>query len=199
MAQLIFYDQHHLYEVDGEKYDSVSEVIRFLSREEYDDINQYTLDNAAERGKAVHKACEVLYKYGKAEVTADIEPYVTAFLQFLKDNKCEFADIEKPVADTQNKIAGTPDYCGTVNGTEAIVDVKAQSAIKKTLVKAQLNGYRRIRVASGHKPAKALYCLQLLNTGKYRCYPVAVDESEWAACLTLHRAAARVHGRGKID
>ena len=60
MAQLIFYDTGHTYEVDGTKMDSVSEILRFLSKEEYDDINQYHLDNAAERGTAVHKSCEAL-------------------------------------------------------------------------------------------------------------------------------------------
>ena len=101
MAQLIFYDTGHTYEVDGVKMDSVSEILRFLSKEEYDDINQYHLDNAAERGTAVHKACEALYKYGSVECTPDVEPYVMAFLQFLKDHKCDFTDIERPLADVE--------------------------------------------------------------------------------------------------
>ena len=37
MAQLIFYDNEHLYEVDGVRMDSVSQVIRFLSREAYEE------------------------------------------------------------------------------------------------------------------------------------------------------------------
>ena len=145
MAQLIFYDTGHTYEVDGVKMDSVSEILRFLSREEYDDINQYHLDNAAERGTAVHKACEALYKYGSVECTPDVEPYVMAFLQFLKDHKCNFTDIERPLADVERCIAGTPDLCGTVDGEEAIVDMKAQASVHKSLVKAQLNAYRSAR------------------------------------------------------
>ena len=199
MAQLIFYDNKHLYEVDGVKMDSVSEVLRFLSREVYDDINQYTLDNAANRGTAVHTACEVLYKYRQVECTHDIEPYVMAFLQFLKDHKCEFTDIEKPLADTDLGIAGTPDFCGTVDGEESIIDMKAQTAIKKTLVKAQLNAYKRLREVNGKPPVKRLYCLQLMNDGKYRLYPVAIDDTEFAACLKLHTALKFKHSRGKID
>jgi hypothetical protein len=179
--------------------DSVSEVLRFLSREAYDDINQYKLDNAADRGTAVHKACEVLYKYKSVECTPDIEPYVMAFLQFLKDHKCEFSDIEKPLADVELGIAGTPDLCGTVDGEEAIVDMKAQSAIKKTLVKAQLNAYRGLRIKNGKPTPVKLYCLQLMNDGKYRLYPVAVDDTEWSSCLALHRALKTKHERGKIN
>lgn len=199
MSQLIFYDDHHRYEVDGVPLASVSEVLRFLSREEYDDINQYKLDNAADRGTAAHKACEVLYKYKQVECTSEVEPYVMAFLTFLKDHKCEFTDIEYPLADADIGVAGTPDYCGTVDGVEAIVDVKAQSAIKKTLVKAQLSGYRHLRIKNGKPEPKALYCLQLMNTGKYRLYPVAIDDTEWQACLTLHNASKKKHSRGNID
>lgn len=199
IAQLIFYDNEHLYEVDGERCDSVSEILRFLSREEYDDINQYKLDNAAERGTAVHKACEALYKYGNIECTTDVEPYVRAFLKFLHEHKCEFADIEKPLADANAKIAGTPDLCGKVDGEEAIVDMKAQSVVHKTLVKAQLNAYRHLRVVNGKPEPQKLYCLQLMNDGNYRLYPVAIDDSEFQACLTLHMAARHKHSRGRID
>ena len=199
MAQLIFYDNAHVYEVDGVKMTSVSELLRFLSREEYGSIDQYRLDNAAERGTAVHKACEVLYKYGTVECTPEVEPFVMAFVQFLKDHKCEFNDIEKPLADVERGIAGTPDLCGTVDGEEAIVDMKAQAVIHKTLVKAQLNGYRDLRIKNGKPEAKKLYCLQLMGDGKYRLYPVKIDGTEFDACYALHSALQKKHSRGAID
>lgn len=179
--------------------DSVSQVLRFLSREEYSDIDQYRLDHAASRGTAVHTACEVLYKYKSVECTADVEPYVMAFAQFLKDHKCEFTDIEKPLADVEIGIAGTPDLCGTVDGEEAIVDMKAQAAIHKVLVKAQLNGYRHLRIKNGKPEPKKLYCLQLMGDGKYRLYPVAIDPTEWNACLALHNALKTKQPRGAIN
>lgn len=199
MAQLLFFDNDHTYEVDGVKQDSVSEVLRFLSREEYSDIDQYRLDHAADRGTAVHKACEVLYKYGAVECTPDIEPQVRAFIQFLKDHKCEFTDIEKPLANTELCVAGTPDLCGVVDGEESIVDMKSQSVVHKTLVKAQLNAYRNLRIKNGKPEPKKLYCLQLMTDGKYRLYPVAIDDTEWQACYALHTASKRKHKRGMID
>lgn len=196
---MIFYDDKHRYEVDGVEMDSISKILRFLSREEYSDINQYRLDNAADRGTRVHRACVALYKYKEVECEPDIEPYVMAFLQFIKDHNCEFTDIEKPLADTELWIAGTPDLCGTVDGEEAIVDMKAQSAIKKILVKAQLNAYRYLRIKNQKPEPKKLYCLQLMDNAKYRLYPVAIDDSEFQACLTLHKALTKKHPRGAIE
>ena len=95
MAQLLFYEQGHVYEVDGVKLPSVSEIIRFLSREEYSDINQYTLDNAAERGTAIHKATEAIDKYGKVEIEDGYVPYLQAYIKFLKEHNVNWVDIEK--------------------------------------------------------------------------------------------------------
>jgi hypothetical protein len=198
MANLIFYDTGHTYKVDGKELDAVSKVLRFLSREAYDDIGQFKLDNASERGTAVHKACEVLYKFGKVECDADIEPYVKAFLKFLQEHRCEFTDIETPLADIENGIAGTPDLCGTVDGEEAIINMKAQSVIKKVLVKAQLNAYKALRAVNGKTPPTRLYCLQLMPDEKYRLYPVAIDDTEWQACLALHKALKTKQQRGEI-
>lgn len=170
-----------------------------MSREEYDDINQYKLDNAADRGRDAHKACEALYKYGKIECDENIVPYVRAFMQFLKEHKCEFTDIEKPLADTERGIAGTPDFCGLVDGEESIIDLKAMQSVHKPLVKAQLNAYSHLRIVNGKLAATRLYCLQLMNTGKYRLYPVAIDPTEWNACLALHTALKKKHDRGMIE
>ena len=50
IAQLIFFEKGHIYEMDGEQLPSVSELTRFISREVYGDVAQFRLDNAAERG-----------------------------------------------------------------------------------------------------------------------------------------------------
>ena len=75
MATLLFFDQGHKYTLDGEELPSVSELCRFLSREIYGDVAQWRLDNAADRGTAVHKACESLDKFGSVDVQDAILPY----------------------------------------------------------------------------------------------------------------------------
>lgn len=199
MAQILFYDDKHEYVVDGERYASVSEVLRFISRDIYDDVNQYALDNAAQRGTDIHRACEALYKYKKVDCDPSIEGYVRAFLRFLNEHECEFSAIEKPIASKLLKVAGTPDYFGMVNGEHAIVDLKSNAQIKKTLVKAQLNFYNKLKIDNGMRRANKLYCLQVMSDGKYRLYDCAIDTTEMDACYNLHTALQLKHGRGIIE
>ena len=196
IAQLLFYDDKHVYELDGVKLPSVSEILRFISREVYSDISQFTLDNAAERGKAVHRACEQILKYKECEITDDNAGYIKGFVKFLKDNACDFTLIEKAMAGED--FAGTLDLYGTMNGKNVIVDIKTVSAVNKPLIKAQMNGYKILAEHNGHK-VDELYCLQLLKDGKYRIYQVAIDDTEFKACLTLHCAMNKKHGKGRIE
>ena len=116
MARLIFFDDTHTYTVDGEEFPSVSEISRFASREVYGEVSQFNLDNACSRGSAVHKATEILDKYGKCECDEDIEPYIRAYVQFRKDFGIkDYAHIEKSLAHEELKYAGTSDRIYTID------------------------------------------------------------------------------------
>ncbi len=118
MARLIFFDDTHTYTVDGEEYPSVSEISRFASREIYGEVNQFNLDNACNRGSAVHKATEILDKYGVVECAEDIENYIRAYVSFRKDFGIkDYAYIEKPLANEKNKYAGTIDRIYKIDET----------------------------------------------------------------------------------
>lgn len=120
MARLIFFDDTHTYTVDGEEFPSVSEISRFASREVYGEVSQFNLDNACSRGSAVHKATEILDKYGKVECEEDIEPYIRAYVQFRKDFGIkDYAHIEKSLAHEELKYAGTIDRIYTIDETFA--------------------------------------------------------------------------------
>ena len=175
----------------------MSEIIRFISRETYADINQYTLDNAAQRGTAVHKACEQIIKFGEAEVTEDIAPYVKAFISFCKEHSPEFVYAEK--AQACQDFAGTIDICCRMDGKRTLIDLKTVSAVNKPLVKAQLNGYKRLDESNSGEQVEQLFCLQLMADGRYRLYPVAMDSAEFDACFALHKSLAKKHKRGAIE
>lgn len=186
MGKLIFYESNHSYEVDGLKLPSVSEVIRFISREIYANATQFQLDRAADRGTRVHQACEGIDRYGSCEVDAEIEPYVMAYMDFLRKHKPEWKMIETSMCDLGRGYAGTLDRFGIINGKTYIIDLKSNSSIKPALVTAQLNGYAELAEANGHV-VDAIASLHLKKDGKYS-FVERERNNTFDACLTLHKA-----------
>lgn len=183
MARLLFYDADHRYELDGEVLPSVSEIIRFIKRETYDDVRQRMLDIASDRGTRAHKATQAIDLYGEVECDDDVVCYVTAYVQFLKDYAPRWQLIEKPLYNAELGFAGTIDRAGFIGDKRYIIDFKAQEQIKKPLVSAQLNGYGKLYTAFDE-----LACLQLMKNGAYRFHSIPRDDSTFMACLTLHNA-----------
>lgn len=197
MAKLLFFDTDHRYTLDGEELPSVSEVTRFISREVYGDIGQYNLDRAAERGTAVHKATEILDKYGTVEISTDIEPYIKAYISFRKEHECKWELIEAPRYDPDRRYAGTLDRLGTVDGELAIVDIKTTAVISpahKKIYTAALNLYRRM---FPEREINKLLIVQLRKDGTYKLHRLDIDDSLADACLTLHEALKKKPRRKK--
>lgn len=185
MATLLFFDEGHKYTLDGEELPSVSELCRFLSREIYGEITQYKLDNAAERGTAVHKATEVLDKYGTVDVQEDILPYLQAYLTFRKEHEVDWLKIEYAIHHPEDQYAGTIDRYGLLDGKKALVDLKSTYMVHKPLCAASLNLYRRALQANGIE-VEALYILHLRKDGTYKLVPFDMDDALPTALLTLH-------------
>ncbi len=184
MAQLLFFDEGHKYTIDGEELPSVSELSRFISREIYGDVGQFNLDRAADRGTAVHKATELLDKYGTVEIDEDISPYLKAYIAFRKEHKCEWQKIEYATHHPENLYAGTLDRVGTVDGKLVVLDIKTSSTIQKPLYTAQLNLYRKMLP----DPIEQLVILHLKKDGTYKLIDIPIDDTLADACITMHEA-----------
>lgn len=187
MATLLFFNQDHRYTLDGEELPSVSELCRFLSREIYGNVEQWRLDNAADRGTAVHKATEVLDKFSKVDVDDSILPYVQAYLKFRKEHKAEWQKIEFATHHPTDKYAGTIDRYGLLDGILSLLDIKTSYTIHKPLCSAQLNLYRRMLKANGLDVNK-LYILHLKKDGTYKLQPFDFDDTVPDGLLALHNA-----------
>ena len=187
MAKLIFFDDRHEYQVDGEIVPSVSEILRFISREVYGDVTQFRLDHAADRGHNVHSACEQLDRFGSAEIDAQIEPYINAYIQFRKDHKPVWSKIEYAMYSSEFGYAGTIDRQGVMDGKPIILDIKSSYKVETSLVTAQLNAYWRL-ANENYMDVAELWVLHLKKDGTYKLIQVQHDESTFLACLMLHNA-----------
>lgn len=195
MANLVFYDSGHVYELDGEKLPSVSELTRFISREVYGAVTQFTLDNAAERGTKVHKLCEALDKYGECEAPEDVSGYVMAYLKFLKEHRPEWREIETAHYHHDKLYAGTIDRCGTLDGRRVVLDIKTSSALQRTLYTAQLNLYRLMLA----EPVDALIIAHLKADATYKLVELPIDDALAGACITLHQSLKKKPRKKKGD
>ena len=188
MARLLFYDDTHRYTVDGEEVPSVSELIRFITRELYTDTPQYFMEGAAARGTLVHKATESLDEFGKVECEDDIAPYIQAYVSFLKDCQPNWEKIEWPICNGI-RYAGTVDRYGELDGKKVVLDIKTTQSISgmhKLLYGAQLTLYK-MAVELEH-PVEQLMVLQLKKDGSYKLIPIEENEPLALACLTMHEA-----------
>lgn len=182
MATLVFFDKNHEYKLDGETIPSVSEILRFISREIYGNVVQFNLDRAAERGRKIHKITEVLDKYGEAEVPEDLTGYINAYVKFHSEHEVKWEKIEYATHHNKKTYAGTIDRCGVVDGTKALVEIKTSSVIQKQLVTAQLTLYDDML----EKAAEELRVLHLKPDGTYKYILIPRDTDLANACLILH-------------
>lgn len=210
MSRLKFYDEDHRYELDGVEIPSVSEISRFASREVYtNDISKYALDNAKERGTAVHKATELLDTVGKCEIAPEYSGYINSYISFRQDfNIKTYLFIEKSIADdnAENSYAGTLDRVYEIDndfikavkkhckvdisdklGQLAIIDLKTSSSVQKVLAQIQLPAYANLIETNKIGDVGFVGILQLKNNGKYKLYPYDTNMELFNACLILHK------------
>lgn len=188
----------HTYTLDGIQIPSVSEVLRFASKEIYGNTSAQAMEIAADRGTMVHAATEALDRNGRADIDPDIEPYVRAYAKFLRDNKVDWHLIETHVVGRNRDYAGTIDRYGYLNGKLTLLDVKTTKTITarhKKLYAAQLTAYRdSFWAEDGYLldnpkvPIEQLVILQLKNNEGYEMHMVEPEEEIWNGCLALHKA-----------
>lgn len=214
---LKFYDEGHIYELDGRVIPSVSELSRFASREIYgNDISKYVLDKACERGTAIHKASEQLDLCGSCNIAHEYAEYINAYVKFRKDFKIkEYLLIEKSFSSQHLWFAGTLDrvyvidddfinavkkHCkkdiSNCKGMLAIIDLKSSSQVKKQLAQIQLPAYSYLLEENLKENRVAfLGILHLKKDGKYKLTQYDDNPELLYACLSLHTAFAKTKKR----
>ena len=204
MSDLMFDEVAHTYTMGGIEIPSVTTILSYI-RGDLSKLNRSVLDAAAERGKAVHAACEMMDYGGDPEYVPGIEGYLTAYQRFLWDYTPEWVGIESPVVSEGRTFAGTIDRWGFMrtdavhmDESPVVLDIKTiQSPTVETKIAlcAQTAAYAE---ALGYYEGCRRFGLFLKRDGNYRLFDCDEFEDEkgfsgeqiFAKCLTLYRHIA---------
>lgn len=130
MADLVFYDADHRYELDGVKVPSVTEICSHLAPPA--NVPPETLRMAAQRGSLVHELCELMdYDSLPDEIPPEVFGYLEAYRKFCRDYKTEWLLIESPVYSEALGYAGTLDRYGMIGGKPYVVDLKTTASMDR--------------------------------------------------------------------
>lgn len=138
---LEFFPETHTYLYDGLMLPSVSQILGMKYKNEYASVPPAMLENAAQRGTAVHKAVENYNNSGYDDGSEAVRNF--KFLQ--KQYGFEVLDSELPVVLFKDDVpiaCGRLDMTMLMDGETGIADIKTVSSLNKEKIAYQLNLYR---------------------------------------------------------
>lgn len=199
---LTFYPKAHQYILSQGSVNlqlpSVTQVIRFISNEFYNQIDYSTLQKAAARGTRVHEATELIDQCGWAPREEDIEGYIQAYERWKADFQPQIVATEWRgyhrtmfYAGTVDRIIRLPDQ--KTNGL-VLVDIKNTSTYHPLLVDVQLSGYAQMIESWPDMKIESTWGLQLRPNGSYKfelTQNLLSMKSYFNMCYALHNAVRK--------
>lgn len=157
---LEYFDDTHTYLYEGLMLPSVSRILGMKYKNEYSNVPPAVLNNAAQRGTAVHKAIENYNNSGYDDGSEAVRNF--KFLQ--KQYGFEVLDSELPLVlfkDDMPIACGRLDMTMMMDGETGIADIKTVSTLNKEKIAYQLNLYRIGLMQSYGVDAKFLKIIHL--------------------------------------
>ena len=172
-------DETHTYIVDGIIVPSVTQLLGIKFGHKYDDVSAETLNKAAERGTAIHKAIEEFCKGKKSDIVE-----VMDFDFLMNHYKFKVIENELPIildfdgetfAGRLDLILQKDEELGM-----AVADIKTTSTLDKEYLGHQLNLYRLGVEQSYGFNITSLYGIHLKD-GKRKVVNIPIKEETWLA------------------
>ena len=138
---LEYFDDTHTYLYDGLMLPSVTQILGVKYKNDYANVPPAVLNNAAQRGTAVHKAIENYNNSGYDDGSEAVRNF--KFLQ--KQYGFEVLDSELPLVIYKDDFpiaCGRLDMTMMMDGETGIADIKTVSTLNKEKIAYQLNLYR---------------------------------------------------------
>lgn len=192
-SELHFDSDNHIYTIDMEgqtlQLPSVTQLLRFVSREIYGDVPAHILENAADRGTRVHEAIEMAAKFGWMETDTDTLPYMLAYQEWEKEHGFKMLASEYRMYHLTRFYAGTADVLFMDGNDLCLMDIKTSKTILEGLTTAQLYGYSEALKSHGITVINS-YILHLKNDATYDFIKVDTRKGQtmFEACAFLHGA-----------
>ena len=137
---LEFYEEDHIYLVDGIIVPSVSQILDFRFGHKYDAVSPAVLARAAERGTGVHASIERFCKEGIDDGSKELRNF--KFLQGKYGFHVQASELPVIIEYDGLIAAGRFDLQIVMDGQYGGADVKSVSALDKERTAYQLNLYR---------------------------------------------------------
>lgn len=188
MDSLTLDEATHTYWVGKKKFDSVTKILQDLGlARNYQGISSFY----AERGKAVHRACELIDKgtLDNASLDPRVRPYVEGYRKFIRESGYQPQFWELPLYHPALGFAGTVDKLGSLNGRFGILDIKTSRSLDPA-VELQLCAYAVLWIESHpDSPPAFKYALQLTDDGGYKLHTKYSEASIelWLSAITVYR------------
>jgi len=195
--ELTFEEAPHIYRLNGEQIPSVSTIMKPLSNEYYQGVNDRTLSKAAEKGTNVHNAIDNWINFGFVDIPTENRPYMDAFLQWWDVTKPEVVGTEIRMYHKIRQYAGTCDLLCYISDKLTLIDYKTSYRIVEMLYGVQLEAYKQ--ALSSHKiEVEQKMVLHLAKDRQYKEHWFPATDPERAlvfgACETLHRYTQKYRG-----
>ena len=175
---LEFIEETHTYLANGMIVPSVTQIMKPMSEEYYNNLPLSVLEIAADRGTRVHKAIEEYEKFSAIQMNefdSDIVDYVKNY-QIAKVLK-KFRPINQEFRLTDGFFAGTIDMLAMYDKQQVIIDLKATSKFNKELAEVQLAGYTELCEKNGIA-VNGTYILHITKKG-FKLHKVQVNWGKW--------------------
>jgi len=137
----------HTYYFNEKRIPSVSEIMRPMSKANYDMIPPHILENARSRGVKVHEAIEEYEAIGIEPEEDEVRLYFDNYLKVKK--KKQFEVVKSEIILTNGIFAGTLDQIILSNRVLSINDIKNTSKIHTDMLSVQLYAYQQLARYNG--------------------------------------------------
>lgn len=182
LSKVVFDELEHTYTLDGKKLSGVTALLhRQLFQSKYDGIPKEIMEQAAERGNAIHRQIEMYESFG-GEIW---DEEVNAYIKLKAKNKLEKVATEWLVSDNEH-VASSIDVIFKKGGSLILCDIKTTSKLDMEYLSWQLSIYKHLLLLDNPdvKVKSLIACwLPKPQYGKPKMVEVPEKPMEWVKDL----------------